>query len=280
MRAAGSAALALFLAAPTLAAQSLRDFDYGRPLRNEKQLRAVVEFAAGRLIVRPGTSGKLYGLELQYDADRFRPVGRYNAAAAEVHLGVEGTGSGGIRVDLRRALPQTALVEFPAAVDLSLDVTMGAAEGTLDLGGLRLSDLEVTIGASRTAIGFRQPNAGNCRSASVTTGAGELELTEAGNSGCRSWRLDGGVGAMSLDLSGSWPADARMTISTALGGVKLLAPKDLGLRIRVSGFLAGFDASGFTKSKGVYTSANYAAAQRHVDIEVSSAIGGVSVVWK
>jgi hypothetical protein len=277
---ARAGALALLLAAPSLAAQSMRDFDYARPLRNEKQLRAVVEFAAGRILIRPGTSGKLYGLEMQYDADRFRPIGHFNAGAAEVHLGVEGTGSGGIRVDLRRALPQTAVVEFPGSVDLSLDVSVGAADGTLELGGLRLSDLEVKIGASHTAIGFKKPNEGNCRSASVTTGAGELELTDAGNSGCRSWRLDGGVGAMTLDLGGSWPADARMTISTALGGVRLIAPKDLGLRVRVSGFLAGFDASGFTKTKGTYTSSNYAAAARHVDIEVSSAIGGVSVVWK
>jgi hypothetical protein len=240
----------------------------------------VVEFGAGRLAVKPGPADRLYGLVLEYDADRFQPIGSYNAAAAEVRLGVKGIGSGGIRVDRHRALPQTAVVEFPASVELALDVTMGAAEGTLDLGGLRLSALDLTSGASRTSVSFDRPNAGSCRSASVSSGAGELEVTGAGNSGCRVWRIDGGVGAVTVDLGGAWPADPRMVLNMALGGVTLVAPKDLGLKVRVSGFLAGFTAKGFTKEGKVWTSDNYAAATRRVEVEVSSALGGVKVDWR
>ncbi len=280
MRRSAAAALALFAGAAPLTAQTMRDYDYARPLRGERQLRAVIEFAAGQLAVGSGPSDRLYGLTLRYDAERFRPVGSYNAAAAEVRLGVEGTGSGGIRISRRDALPQVAVVAFPASVDLSLDVSMGAADGTLDLGGLRLSALELKSGASRTTVHFDQPNAGSCRSASVTSGAGELTVTGAGNSGCRAWRLDGGVGAVTIDLGGAWPADSRFTLNMALGGVTLQAPKGLGLRVRVAGFLAGFDASGFSKQGSTYTSANYDAATRHIEVEVNSALGGVSVVWR
>jgi len=48
----------------------------------------------------------------------------------------------------------------------------------------------------------------------------------------------------------------------------------------MSGFLAGFDAKGFSKEGKIYTSSNYASAKRHIEVEVSSALGGVSVVWK
>ncbi len=280
MRRSATAALALLAGAAPVTAQTMRDYDYARPLRGERQLRAVIEFAAGRLAVGSGPDDRLYGLTLRYDAERFRPVGSYNAAAAEVRLGVEGTGSGGIRISRRDALPQVAVVAFPASVDLSLDVSMGAADRTLDLGGLRVSALELKSGASRTTVHFDQPNAGSCRSASVTSGAGELTVTGAGNSGCRAWRFDGGVGAVTLDLGGAWPADSRFTLNMALGGVTLQAPKGLGLRVRVTGFLAGFDASGFSKQGSTYTSANYAAATRHIEVEVNSALGGVSVVWR
>jgi len=273
-------ALALVLVVAPVSAQQIRNFEYARPLGAERRLHAVIEFAAGRLVVRPAARERLYGLSLEYDADRFRPIGRYDAKAGEVHLGVAGTGSGGIRVDRRRALPQEARIELAAGVDLSLDASIGAAESTLDLGGLRLSGIELKTGASRTTINFATPTTGSCRTASITSGAGELAVTNAGNSGCRSWRFDGGIGEVKLDLGGAWPADARVTLNMALGGVTLSAPRDLGLRVRVSGFLADFDAEGFDKDGKTYTSTNYRSAKRHIDVEVSSALGGVTVVWK
>jgi hypothetical protein len=272
--------LAALLAAVPAAAQTLREFDYTRPSKGERRLRAVVAFAAGRMTVRPAAAGTLYGLALHYDADRFRPIGSYDAAAGTVRLGVEGTGGGGIRVDRREALPQTAVVELPGSADLSLDVTVGAAEADLELGGLSLSDLTVAAGASRTSVRFDRPNGARCGRAAFGTGAGELTVSGAGNGGCAAWRFDGGVGAMTIDLGGAWPADARMTISTALGGIRLVAPKDLGLRVTMGGLLAGFDGRGFDRAGGVYTSANYAKAARHVDVEVSSALGGVTVEWR
>jgi hypothetical protein len=261
-------------------AQTLRDYDYARPLRKETQLRAVVEFAAGTLTVRPGGSNHLYSMLLRYDAERFQPVGSYNPDAAEVRMGVKSMGGGGIRVNRSRALPQVAVVEFPATVDLTLDVSVGAAEGTLDLGGLRLTALDLKSGASRTEISFDSPNAGSCRTAQISSGAGELSVASAGNSGCRSWRVDGGVGEVTIDLDGVWPADARMTLNMALGGVTLQAPRDLGLRVRMSGFMAGFDAKGFNKDGKTYTSSNYATAKRKIEVEVSSALGGVTVEWR
>jgi hypothetical protein len=263
-----------------LAAQQMRNYEYARPQAGERRLHAVIEFAAGRLDLRPAAPGRLYGLTLSYDADRFRPIGRYDAEAGQVSLGVEGIGGGGIRVDRRKALPQDALIELPAGVELTLDASIGAAESNLELGGLRLSALDLRTGASRTTINFASRTTGDCRTASVTSGAGELTVNSAGNSGCRSWRLDGGVGAVYFDLGGAWPADARVTLNMALGGVTLAVPKDLGLRVRVSGFLSGFDAKGFSKDGKTHTSNNYSSAARKLDVEVSSAMGGVTVVWK
>ena len=271
--------LTALLAAP-LAGQQMRDYEYARPQAGERRLHAVVVFAAGRLDLRPAAPGRLYGLSLRYDADRFRPIGRYDAGAGQVNLGVEGIGGGGIRVDRRKALPQDALIELPTGVDLTLDASVGAAEADLELGGLQLSAFDLKTGASRTTINFASRTTGACRTASVASGAGELTVNSAGNSGCRSWRLEGGVGAVHLDLGGAWPADARVTLNMALGGVTLAVPRDLGVRVRMSGFLSGFDAKGFEKEGKTYTSANYGTAKRHIEIEVSSALGGVDVIWK
>ncbi len=258
----------------------MRGYDYARPLRGERQLRAVIEFAAGKLLVEPGASDRLYQLTLQYDAERFRPLGSYDASGGVVRLGVEGNGSGGIRVGRKNALAQTAAIELSSAVNLSLDVSLGAAEAALELGGLRLSELELKSGASRTTVSFSRQNRGTCRSASVTSGAGEVTVLGTGNSGCPAWHFDGGVGSVTIDLGGAWATDGRINLNLALGGVTLRTPKDLGLRVTLRGFLAGFDAKEFSKDGKTYTSINFAAAKRHIDVEVNSALGGVSVEWR
>lgn len=268
------------LAVAPAAAQTMRSYDYARPYHGEQQLRARVVFAAGRLRLRAGGSEQLYQLLLQYDTERFRPVGSYDAGSGLVRMGVEGNGSGGIRIGRRNALPQTAAIEFSTATNLSLEVSLGAADAELELGGLRLAELDIQSGASRAEVSFARPNPGRCRSASLASGAGEVTVLQAGNSGCPAWHFEGGVGAVTIDLGGAWPADARITLQMALGGVTLRAPKELGVRVRMSGFLAGFEGSGFSKAGKTYTSAGYDAAKRRVDVEVSSALGGVTVEWR
>lgn len=82
---------------------------------------------------------------------------------------------------------------------------------------------------------------------------------------------------------GRWCAQsvpAKIKGSETRGGVILVAPKDLGLKVRVSGFLAGINAKGFTKEGKTWTSENYGKVSRRVEVEVNSAIGGGSVEWR
>lgn len=261
-------------------AQTLRDYDYARPLHGERELKAHVEFAAGRLVLGPGSSNQLYQMRLQYDADRFRPLGSYDTGAGVVRLGVESNGQGGIRIGRREALAQTATLQFAKSVALALDLSLGAAEGDLELGGYRITELNLKSGASRLAVSFGTPNPGQCRSAEVSSGAGELTIEHAGNSGCSRWEVSGGVGSVTMDLSGAWPADAMLRLSMAVGGVTLQAPRGLGLRVTMSGFLADFSGSDFSKNGKTYTSAGYDRAARKVDVQVNSALGGLKVEWR
>lgn len=273
-------ALGFLAPAAPAAAQSLRDFSYERGVRGEQQLRAVVEFGAGRLTLRPGSSERLYALTLRYDAERFQPVGSYDADAREVRLGVAGLRRGGVRVGRRDALPQVALVELSPSVPLSLDILLGAAESRIELGGLTLTDLSLKTGASRTHVSFASPGRGACRTAYVSSGAGELEMHGLGNSGCRRWVFDGGVGAVTLDLGGEWKGDARFVMRMALGGTTIRVPRGLGVRVTVDGFLAGFEGSGFRKREGVWYSPDYESAKRKVEVEMSGALGGLKVEWR
>lgn len=275
--------MVLVLAAGCGPAPLLRDYRYARPYSGEKKLAAHIEFAAGKLDLGRAPAGSLYEMDLEYDAGRFRPVGDYRADGI-VHLGTESVGRRGLRIAGlrfgRRALAQTARIGIAAEPDLELELLIGATEASLDLGGLRLSTLSLTTGASRTALSFGSPNPGYCSSASLTSGAGEVSVVNAGNSGCTDWSVDAGVGKITIDLGGAWRADARMALNVAVGGVTFAAPQGLGIRASMNGFLAKFDGPGFTKSGTTYTSAGYDQAERKLELTVNSAIGGVRVEWK
>ncbi|MGQ0703433.1 MAG: hypothetical protein ACT4PM_09920 [Gemmatimonadales bacterium] len=276
-----SAALAVWLLgcgrAPVLG-----EFTYARPYAGEGALRAQIEMGAGHLTVGQARPEDLATLALRYDALRSRPIGTLDPEGV-LRLGTErigqgDNGDGGFRIGRGRR-PQEARVTLSDRPELDLEVRLGAGEASLELGGLRLAALTVTAGAGPATLGFAEPNPGQCRLGSVTLGAGTVEVVRAGNSGCAEWRFDGGLGKVTLDLSGAWPAGARIRLNQAVGAVTLRAPRDLGLRVRVDGFLAGFDGEGFTKAGPFHTSAGYEGASRKLDVEVSAAVGGVRVEW-
>jgi hypothetical protein len=276
--AAALAALGLAAAAPA-AGQVVRDFRVERPHRGEPALRAVVDFAAGELFVRPAASGALYAMHLRYDTARVRPRTAWDPDRGIVHLGVERLPATAVRTGDPEAA-SLAVIDLSPAVELSLEARLGASASSLELGGLRLAELDVSTGASRTEIRFSRPATGACRRAQVTTGAAEVLIRQAGHAGCRRWTVEGGVGQVTLDLAGDWPGEARVAVRMTVGGVRLEAPRALGIRLRLSRFLASFSPEGFTREGNVYTSAGAATAARVVDVDVDATLGRLEVVWK
>lgn len=269
----------LLLAAGCGPAPVLEDYSYARAYAGEARLRAEVDYVAGRLRVGPARGGGLFEMDLQYDGSRFRPIGEVTPDGT-VRLGAERIRRGGIRIGRRRALPQTARIGFAREAGLDLAVRIGAAEAELDLGGLRLERLRLATGASRSRLRFGEPNPASCERVEVTSGAGELTIIQAGNSGCATWRLEGGVGRITMDLDGAWRGDPRMTLNLAVGGVVLRAPRAMGIRVTMTGVVSQFDGEGFSRAGRTWTSAGFDQQTRKVDLEVRSAVGGVRVEWK
>lgn len=275
----GATALLLLGLPGTLAGQSMRDFTTARQLHGEDRLVTRLDFAAGTLRLRPGTSRELYRMRLAYDAARYAPVSRFDAGTGEVRLGLASVGGSGIRVSSRSHLEQRASVSLSPAVALSLDLTLGAVEADIELGGLRITDLRLQSGASRTAVAFSRPNGSRCGAAVFEAGAAELTLTGIGNSRCERIVFTGGVGKAVLDLSGAWTTDAELRLKMTVGELALRLPRDVGIRIRMDRFLASFPTEGWTRQGTTYLSSGYARARRHVDIELTTTLGGVSVEW-
>ncbi len=264
--------------AGALEGQSLKHYSTTRQFHGEVRLAAKIEFGGGTLNVGAGAPGSLYAMQLSYDAERFQPVSRWESGTSTVTLGLasrdKGTvGVGGTKQD------QVADVQFSPQADLNLSMAMGAARSVVDLGGLRLSSLVVETGASQTEVRFSKRNAMRCTAAEFRAGVAELTVVGLGNSLCDRVSFEGGMGSVVLDYSGAWSADAKLEATLAVGGLTLRIPRAVGVTITTEQFLASFQPAGFTRQGNRYTSSNNATATRHLDIALTTSLGGVTVEW-
>jgi hypothetical protein len=275
----GLTALLFLLSAGTAEAQSMRPFSTFRQLHGETRLTARLEYAAGNLQVAPAAETQLYRMDLAYDHRRYLPISDYDAQSGSVLLGLKPAGEGGVRVVSRTQLNQVATVGLSPMVNLAVALALGAVEAQVELGGLRVTNLDVKTGASRTMIRFSRPNDIRCERATFSAGAAEVSVLGLGNSRCDEIEFEGGIGKVTLDFGGVWSSSSQVEVKMAMGELTLRLPRNAGVRIRMDKFLSSFEPVGLVRRGEVFESRNYGQAERHLDLDLTTAMGGVNVEW-
>jgi predicted membrane protein len=162
---------------------------------------------------------------------------------------------------------------------MDLDLAFGAVQAEIDLGGLALTDLSLSTGASESTIDVSEPNTASMRTASFEVGAAQFTARHLGNLNAERIQFDAGVGSVSLWLNGRWQRDAQLSIDMGLGSLNLFVPEGLGIRLRKDSFLTALDSEGLVKRGDVYESLDFEDADRKVTIDLDAAFGSVAVVW-
>jgi cell wall-active antibiotic response 4TMS protein YvqF len=276
----GTIGLVLALLPAAAEAQTMRPFTTFRQVHGETRLDAKLEYGAGSLRISPGQGNELYRMNLSYDENRFIPLSDFDVARGSVLLGLRAAGEGGVRVVSRNQLQQVAMVGFSPRVDLALDLALGAVDAEVELGGLRISSLALKTGASQAVVRFSKPNLTRCRRADFSAGAAQLALLGLGNSRCDDIGFEGGMGKVTLDFGGAWTSSARVQVRMAVGELTLRLPRRIGVRITMDKFLSRFQgAAGLERRGEAFQSRNYDTSQRHLDLDLTTAVGGVNVEW-
>ena len=271
--------MGLALWAASAEAQSMRPFSTFRQMHGEIRLAARLEYAAGTLRLLEGRPAELYRMDLSYDEDRYWPISDFDGRHGSVILGLKPAGGGGVRVVSRNQLEQVAVVAFSPRVDLALGLNLGAVDADLEFGGLRVSQLDVKTGASKAVLRFSRPNAARCDHATISAGAAEVSLLGLGNSRCDEINFEGGVGKVMLDFAGAWSSSAKVHVTMAMGELTLRLPRTVGVRITMDKFLSSFEHTGLVRQGDAFQSPNYDRDQRHLDLDLTTAVGGVNVEW-
>lgn len=267
-------ALLSALGAPALHAQSMRTVAMSRQLEDHAEVEVFVDYGVGRFTVQPVGDGLLYRMNLRYDEERFEPVAEYSGHRLEV--GLESIRRSRLRGHRESGELQ---LELARGVPMDLDLEFGAVHAELDLGGLALTDLDLSTGASESVIQISEPNRMELETARFEVGAAEFTVHNLGNLNAERIEFDAGVGSVVLGLDGVWQRDAHLDIDLGLGSLELRVPEGLGLRLNNDSFLTALDSEGLVKRGDTFESLNWRDAERRVTIDLDAAFGSVEVVW-
>ncbi len=255
-------------------AQSWRTLTVSRQVEGEKSLDVDIKYGAGQLSLRPASDGLLYRMHLRYDEDVFRPQADFNGH--RLRLGVDQVGHG---IRLRDHDSGVMQVGLARNVPMNVDLEFGAVRANLDLGGLSLTGLSLSTGASKSTLDISEPNKTSMASAEFEVGAADFTVRHLGNLNARHIDVSTGVGSVTLGFDGAWAQDASVSLSMGLGTMELRFPKGLGVRLHKDSFLTSLDSQGLVKRGDSYYSLNWDQATRKIDIDLDAAFGSVRVVW-
>lgn len=253
-------------------AQEWRTISSSRQLAGEDVLAVGVKYGAGRLDIAPGTAGSLYRANVRYDANTFRP--RIDYSSGKLDVSIEGSSARG-----RNLRGGNLDLRLSPEVPIELRLEFGAAEATVELGGLRILNGNISTGASVTTLRVSEQNPTECNEFQLQVGAARFEAVGLGNLNARRIVVKGGVGDVVLDFTGTPRADIDAHVEMGLGALTLRVPSSLGVRVDRGGLLTSFDSQGLVKRGNTFFSENWESAERKLTMSLDAAFGTIRVVW-
>lgn len=241
------------------------------PAPDAPAARLMLEFGVGELSLSPGAEGGLVSGTAVYNFPAFKPVIETTEAGVVLRQGEARVNTfwGFDRVKNEWTLQL-------GSQTMALEIRAGAYKGTFDLGGLALTSLMVSDGASDVTLDFSAPNLEKMSLFTYKTGASNVTLKNLANAGFVSMVFESGAGNYRLDFGGELQRDASVVIRSGMSNLTLVIPPGPAVTVRVSeGFSNIQVPTGWSKSGNFYTRSGAGAAWT---IVIEMGAGNVQIV--
>jgi hypothetical protein len=259
---------------PTLEIGELQEKKESIPIDGAESVAVDILFGAGEMEISAGDPDQLFSGRFLYNVDEWEPEVTYKDGRLVIRQGDGDESWGWPDEDAARNEWKLA---FSPEVPLEMDIKTGAGQGDLDLTGLQREELDIDLGAGDFSVVFNAPNPAQMSRFTLDVGAASLEIAGVGNASPQDMIVQGGVGEITLDLTGDWDNSADIEVTAGVGRLKLRLPDDVGVRVEVKGGLSNVEASGLRRSGGAYVNDAYGEAEIELSIEVTTGIGQVDL---
>lgn len=172
-------------------------------------------------------------------------------------------------------------LQLPMGPDLIMISKMKAGEVDMQLGGLCIKELVLSIWAGELDIGFGESNLCDMEFFEIDAKVGEMSVENLGNARFKRADIHGGIGELYVDFRGDLLNSSRAKVGYKIGEATIVIPDDIGVRMNVGGAL-GFltekeiDESFNRRGKYYYTE-DYDSNDRRLSLRVSTGLGELNI---
>ena len=174
-----------------------------------------------------------------------------------------------------------ATIELPTGVDLFIESRLKAGQANMQLGGLRIKEMEVGEWAGELELDFDSPNLIPMDYLEINPKIGQANLRNLGNARYKEAVINGGIGELTVDFSGAVEADSRAKVDIDIGEATVILPDSIGTRVAIGGglsFLSQKQIEGsFSKRGRFYYSKGYDTQKRRCTFYITPGLGELRV---
>lgn len=208
------------------------------PLSGDDEIRNLeIGMGIGTLDIQPGAENALVEGEVTYNVEELKPEVTVDDDDVRV---VQGKLEG-----IVPELDQKIVNEWKlrlGSTPMALTLNVGAAAAGVELGGLALTKLTVSQGASGFDLSFSEPNQTEMDTLRLTAGASAMTLSGLANANAERITFKGGAGTYTLRFDGDLQRDTEVSIDAGLGSVTIIVPEGVAAEVAFEGAMTDVDA--------------------------------------
>jgi hypothetical protein len=257
------------------------------PLTKEKLVKVSIKYGNGFIDIGSLDNDNVYEGEFLYKG--YKPDVEYEVIGDEGRLDVHFSGDVSERGgdedskhlnSLDELYDNEMILHFNKKVPLDFDLDFGVIKGDMDLSSLRIQNIKMEVGVSKSSVFFNEPNKTSMDEFSIEGGVGKLEIDKLGNANVKSFDFEGGIGSYELDFSGNYQQDLAAHIELGMGKMTLYLPENIGTRLKVDkSFLSSFSIDDVYKDGDMYTNDKWGKTKYSLDMSIETGVGKIDVEW-
>jgi len=258
---------------------------------NERELKMTMEAALGDVYIKKG-SGNIV-LKATVDADRSLNMDDCIEYEVRDNIGFlnfvtdceEGTRKKNKKSSVHVNDLESAdwWLDLTDDIPISLDLELGMGKADLNLTGLDVKDLNLSAGASSVKLRFDEPNTSVIEDLSIEAGLSKFTGEGLANANFNHFKFEGGVGAYTLDFSGTMDHEADVDVEIGLGSVTIIIPKNIGVKVYCEkNWISHLSIDDEFKERedDTYYTPNYKSADGRMNMHIEAGLGSVKVKRK
>jgi hypothetical protein len=217
---------------------------------SDQPTKLVLNFAAGQMNLSAGNGTDLVNGTATYIVTDLKP----NITISEDKVKIE---TGNLQIngipdfeDRMKNIWDLELGKDP----LDLTIKSGAYVGDFELGGLAITNLQISDGAAEVDLNFQEPNRVQMDTFRYETGASNVSLHNLANANFGTMIFQSGAGDFELDFSGELQRDATVFVESGLSSLRISVPENTRVELQTESGLTTTTVRGaWVQSGNTYT---------------------------